>query len=472
VVGSFGNQRCSKLWNPFRISSDAPPDVLFICPVPHRAAISHYLHSDSSGSSFPSLQIDLQAFDESQDLNIGTCKILSHFSQRIQQDFVILPCDFIPPPTLLLSELLNKFRTESTYDGSIATACFFEFDRSEKIGSEEWASSPTPVPIVWDVKSGTLLYVDTPENVDKNGEEFELNMSLLSRYPSTKLSANLLDSHVYVCRRSVLDLLPEKSRFDSIREEFLPWLCTPQYHLPRRAKYGHILSPISNISSQEMAIRHGTLHIPVNGRSHGGGRPSAEHSRDASLTNYPSETDGQRDDVTASLRVGVVVVPRSRGYATRANTLHTYLEANRHFLAQTTYSLPTDLESRALIDQKASISNDSMVGHTTKVEERTTIKKSIIGKHCIIGKFVRITGCVIFDHCVIADGAKLDGCMLGTNTKVGTKTEMVRCITQPGYEIGAGEIFKNEKLEVSDWTAPQDSDDEDDAQSDDGETED
>lgn len=45
-----------------------------------------------------------------------------------------------------------------------------------------------------------------------------------------------------------------------------------------------------------------------------------------------------------------------------------------------------------------------MVGHTTKVEERTSIKKSVIGKHCVIGKLVKILGCVILDHCVIADG--------------------------------------------------------------------
>lgn len=440
-------------------------EVLLICPIPHRAAISHYLHSDSSVSSFPSLQIDLQAFDESQDLNIGTCKILNHFSSRIQKDFVVLPCDFLPPRGFLLSEMLNKFRTESTYDGSIATTCFFEADRSDKSASDEWASSPVSVPIMWDAKTESLLYIDTAGSMDKNGEEFEFSMSLLSRYPFAKLSASFLDSHVYVCKRSILDILPQKGHFDSIREELLPWLCTPQYHRARRAKYGHALSPISNTPSQEMAIRHGTLHSAevslFRTRT-----AEAEHTRDTSLTNHthPSETDHDEVEVDATLRVGIVILRNSRGYSSRANTLHSYLESNRHFLAQTTYVLPSDPESRGLIDQRTTISNDSMVGHTTKVEERTTIKKSVIGKHCVIGKHVRITGCVILDHCMIADGAKLDGCMLGTNTKVGTKAELVRCVTQPGYEIGAGESFKNEKFEASDWTAPQESDAEEDSE--------
>jgi translation initiation factor eIF-2B subunit gamma len=122
------------------------------------------------------------------------------------------------------------------------------------------------------------------------------------------------------------------------------------------------------------------------------------------------------------------------------------------------YSLPTDPTSRALIDQKAQISTDSMIGDSTRVEERTSIKKSVIGRHCIVGKATKITGCVILDHCVIGDGyvsthlnslrswcihvhsAKLEDCILGKNTKVGSKAELVKCVTQAGYELGVGEL--------------------------------
>jgi len=65
----------------------------------------------------------------------------------------------------------------------------------------------------------------------------------------------------------------------------------------------------------------------------------------------------------------------------------------------------------------------------------------------------KIVGCVLLDHCIVEDGAKLDGCILGKNTKVGAKAELVRCVTQAGYEVDAGESIKNEKLEISDWTA-------------------
>jgi translation initiation factor eIF-2B subunit gamma len=99
-----------------------------------------------------------------------------------------------------------------------------------------------------------------------------------------------------------------------------------------------------------------------------------------------------------------------------------------------------------------------MIGESTKVEERTTIKKSIIGKHCIIGKMAKIVGCVILDHCVIGDGyaccrfcagrtqrsrrAKLESCLIGKNTKIGAKADLSRCATQAGYEVeAAGRTF-------------------------------
>jgi translation initiation factor eIF-2B subunit gamma len=66
--------------------------------------------------------------------------------------------------------------------------------------------------------------------------------------------------------------------------------------------------------------------------------------------------------------------------------------------------------------------------------------------------------------------AKLEGCILGRNTKVAAKAELVRSLTQAGYEVETGGMFflvrhvphsyplsvatiRNEKLEVSDWTA-------------------
>ena len=166
-----------------RHSSKAHSDVLLICPAPQKAAISHYIHSDSSVSSFPSLRIDLQIYDETIESGQGTCDVLRQFANRIKQDFVVVPCDFVPSPSFNLSIILDKFRTETTYDGSIATACFFEAPKQDKNAViEEWGMLPPPLPVVWDNKTGTLLHVDSPDDFDHHSEDLQVTMSLLTRY--------------------------------------------------------------------------------------------------------------------------------------------------------------------------------------------------------------------------------------------------------------------------------------------------
>ncbi|KAG6813320.1 hypothetical protein H0H92_012133 [Tricholoma furcatifolium] len=404
---------------------------------------------------------DIQTYDESQDSSVGTCTLLRHFSSRITEDFVLLPCDFLPPATLPLSTLLNKFRADAISDGSIATTCWFAEQKPEKAAfPDEWGPHPQPSPIVWDEASGTLLHIDTADDQDRNAEEIELRMALLSRYPRTRLSSAYQDSHVYVCRRTVLDALHEKRHFDSFREDFLPWLLKIQYQRTRRRKYGRYFS---NTTPQALALKHSTMSKETNVSDDS---LRGLLSRDPSISALPSPVD-EDDDFwgSNSFRVGVIVHRASAGFALRVNTIPNFLEINRRFVSQANWTLPTEPKDRSLIDQKAQISSDCIVGGSTQVSERTTIKKSIIGRHCVIGKMAKIVGCVLLDHCVIEDGAKLEGCILGKNTKVGAKAEMSRCVTQAGYEVGSGETLKGEKLDVSDWTAGMEEEEEEESDS-------
>jgi hypothetical protein len=63
---------------------------------------------------------------------------------------------------------------------------------------EEWGRIGPSVPIIWDKKSGTLLHIDTPDDCDRNSDELEIRMSLLSRFVSLwgrddELTPNLED---------------------------------------------------------------------------------------------------------------------------------------------------------------------------------------------------------------------------------------------------------------------------------------
>ncbi|KAI5117223.1 hypothetical protein M0805_008693 [Coniferiporia weirii] len=461
LTSNYGDQPCPKALLPIGnksmisyvlnwVEEAGIKDVLLICPTSHRNPISHHINSDPSSSSLSSLNIDIQTFDQSQDIPAGTASVLAHFATRISGDFVLLPCDFLPPPSLRLETVLNKFRVEGVTDGALATALFVEHrvsdhEKGKGAAEEAWSSDNAPLPVLYDEKSGTLLHVDTLDDQDLNSDELELRMCTLWMYSRARLTTKLVDAHVYVCKHAVLDTLQlKKAHFDSVREEFIPWLCKAQTHRTKRQKYNGVLNPITNSPTQSLALRHSTSHPPISSKSKA---PSSLGSAPSS----PSLYDEEGDAGPPSLRIGLVIHRLENGFAARANCVQTYLELNRAALAGITP--PLHVYDPALVDPKATISPDSLVGASTRIGERSTLKRCAVGSHCVIGKNVRLVGCVLMEHCIVEDGAKLDGCILGKNTRVGARAELVRCITQAGYEVGPGGVFKHEKLDVSDWAA-------------------
>ncbi|MFS2022040.1 hypothetical protein ACEN88_36465 [Massilia sp. CT11-108] len=44
-----------------------------------------------------------------------------------------------------------------------------------------------------------------------------------------------------------------------------------------------------------------------------------------------------------------------------------------------------------------------MIGQGSRVGEKASIKKCIIGRHCVIGKGAKLTGCVLWDFVVVEE---------------------------------------------------------------------
>lgn len=246
------------------------------------------------------------------------------------------------------------------------------------------------------------------------------------------------DSHVYICRRVVLDALHKKAHFDSFKEEFFPWLCKLQYQRSKRTRYGHgrcadyhnlrglntstVFGSLANGSPQLLALQHSTRKT----ESQHEGYPSAVEGRLPNHYEIRSATaspTNEQESSHLSLKIGLTVHHAGDGFMTRVNHIQAYMEANRYvslpctsvvvfrsckresqFLSRTTYAFPSDPSARALIDPKAQISTDSMIGESTRIGEKANVKKCVIGRHCVIGRAVKMIGCVVMDHCTIADG--------------------------------------------------------------------
>jgi translation initiation factor eIF-2B subunit gamma len=76
-------------------------------------------------------------------------------------------------------------------------------------------------------------------------------------------------------------------------------------------------------------------------------------------------------------------------YLVRANTLAGYWDIHRRLVKNLPKTPPTA--------QMA----DSLVDDSSKLGERSSLKKTIVGRHCVIGRGAKLSGCVIWDFCTI-----------------------------------------------------------------------
>lgn len=109
--------------------------------------------------------------------------------------------------------------------------------------------------------------------------------------------------------------------------------------------------------------------------------------------------------------------PAEPAYLIRANSLAGYWELNRRFLR----SMPPNITVQAPpaspalprgedgsipgppISSSAQISPDSLLGEGTRVGDRASIKKCVVGRHCNIGRGAKLTGCVLWDFVTVEE---------------------------------------------------------------------
>ncbi|KAL2301822.1 hypothetical protein Nmel_011221 [Mimus melanotis] len=119
----------------------------------------------------------------------------------------------------------------------------------------------------------------------------------------------------------------------------------------------------------------------------------------------------QRGDMNETLHEGKVrcyVHIMKEGLCYRVNTLGLYIEANRQvpkLLLNLGLEEPL-VHGSAQITDRGMVGSDSIIGSSTQIGEKTSIKHSIIGSMCTIKGKVKITNCIIMNSVTIEEGKK------------------------------------------------------------------
>lgn len=231
-----------------------------------------------------------------------------------------------------------------------------------------------------------LVFTISAADIEDN---LEIRQSLLKKYPNVTLYTNMLNAHLYVFKKWVIDLIVEKKNISSLQGELVPLLVSSQWRSsPNYSSKHTLLSPCLPLH---------LLHL----------LSKTSHPEIAEMV-PPSTQDSAFEYSTSETKLSKIkcVVFKVDGFCGRANTLPAYSDANKQILKGVCASFITGpkVHPDTGIDPKAQVGPDSIVGHGSQIGEKTSVKRSVIGQHCHIGKNVKIANCVIMDYVTVEDG--------------------------------------------------------------------
>eukprot|EP00045_Choanoeca_perplexa_P017757 m.264850 g.264850 ORF g.264850 m.264850 type:complete len:483 (-) comp17625_c0_seq11:76-1524(-) len=371
------------------------------------------------------LQVHMHTVDD--DIEYGTADVLRELDDVIKSDFVVLSCDTISNVPLHriadihrsraagLTCLLAQLPARTTEERHAERKRLKQFEDNKGL-TDFIGLEPGTDRVMY--RSSEADLVDT--------EAMRLRRHTLRHHPQIVLRNDLLDAHVYIFARWVLDYLKVKDQISTIRGELVPDLVHKQFSKPKAEEPNDIFNflPVAPVDatrrlglSQESVKEFGCYAYVV--PSHGITKPHED--------------------------------PKAY-FIARANTTTNYADLNhavpKHF--DTLYPIqgatPMAVDPNAVTDA-AQFGPECIIGTGTEVG-KSTLKRSIIGCHIKIGDKCKISGCVILDHVTIEDGAVLTNCLISSNATIGAKCSLSNCRVASDYEIKAESKATNEAFDA------------------------
>ncbi|KAJ1814364.1 Translation initiation factor eIF-2B subunit gamma [Coemansia sp. RSA 2598] len=347
----------------------------------------------------------------------GTADALRQVAPQIKGDVVVVPCDLlIDVPAV---QFLDLFRIRRP---AISTL-FYEVMRSEGGGGSTRTSLALPIIGIDQPTSRLVLHreIDAAKDRDER-EEMRLPMSLIRRFPSLAVSDKMQDSHVYVLQRWVLDYIVHNRDIESLQDDLIPLLVRAQCD-PELQKSSGIAKYLRSATPQNESSEDSDMAAMQFGLSDAAAKPE--------------------DEACAPLKVFVYV--RRGGIAGRADQIPRYCDLNH---IATRISTEARIDETAKLASRTTVGPDSMVGASSQIGERCSIKRSVVGAHCVIGKGVKIINSIIMDHVTIGDGVKIESCVVCKLTKIGDESQLNDCEIGARVSIPSGSELKGSSFTI------------------------
>ncbi|XP_025198720.1 translation initiation factor eIF-2B subunit gamma [Melanaphis sacchari] len=367
-------------------------------------------------------EINLSFVPIPSDEDWGTADSLRHISDYIITDVIVISCDLITD--IDLHQVLNIYRNNNA---SLVSLYFSPSQDEQCVFTVPGLKSKNKFEkdiIGYDSKTSRLLLMASASDYE---ETMPISSSLLKKCSNLTLCSKLLDSHMYIMKRWLVNYLVKDINISTLKGELLPFVVKKQL-----SKHSKNIEPSEKCIEDEEDEKPDIFNI----------------SKESDIeTNIRSMSCfGNISNFEEIIKCYACVIDSNIGI--RANTLYDYCRINKII-----HKLNINLG-----DEKDKISPDAeilsnqfdketcFVGPNTKIMEKTSIKSSTIGSRCTINSKTRITDCILMNGVTIEERCVLHNCIVCHDAVISAGCELKDCLISGNFKVPPGGKHYNEVL--------------------------
>ncbi|CAF1059066.1 unnamed protein product [Rotaria sordida] len=356
--------------------------------------------------------------DDQQQIQdeLGTLDILRSCYSRIRTESIcLISCDLFGKVNL--TSLINMFRVR---DASLSMLLIKTIIPSttgkETIIQPGQKIKFTTEPEFYTVDQSTNRVTSIRLKADLD-EYLPLRQNILAKYPRTIIRTDLVDAHLYLIKKSCLDIAI-RSDYSSFRKEFLPKM------IRQMAIDQPLEDLISTPANRTTMIRQQTTDLDDN----------------ADLSRLLEEYDCDNQEIR-----GGCYYSTDETQIFRVKHVLSYLEANRQASSLILSYTNEDITFKERLEQ-IQISSDCIIGDGHDIGKKTTIRRTIIGKNCRIEDKCKIINCVLLDNVHVKEGVTLQNSIICSRSTIGSKCEIQNSIICSNQQIEGNSKLNGETI--------------------------
>ncbi|KAH8309224.1 hypothetical protein KR059_007131 [Drosophila kikkawai] len=369
------------------------------------------------------------------DSDFGTADSLRYIYDKIQSDFLVLSCDLVS--NVSLYPLINKFREHHAALALLLFPSGFESD----VVMPGPKSKHKPERDVIGIHAATqrLAFLSAASDCE---ETLNIQRHLLKNRGRLDVYSRLLDAHVYVLKKWVIDYLHrvrnlfflaelpfkigylQKENISTFKGEFLPHLIKKQHAKRPLKTVQDTTSEVGVVTKNEDNVLHYVPHSILD-----------QKITQTSLFNQSLSQTPYHGDV---VRCYAIQAPKE-AIGVRVNNTLSFLAINRKLA-----SIWNDLcgETHPLISPgalvKSTQTKEIIAADNAKLSEKTSLNFSVFGPNCIINPKNIVANSIIMSNAVVEEGCNIDNCIIGHRAQVKSGSVLKNCIIGPNYVVEEG----------------------------------